>query len=76
MSYLLLYLLLHIICGLIGAGIYCADLQRSFPTLHEYRYNLGVSLCLGLTFGPIFLFVSFLFSGFAEHGWTLKNLNL
>lgn len=67
------YVILHLICGILAAGILCADTQEKFYMLEEYRLDLGFSLFLGLIFGPMALLVILFFTGFAQHGCSFKK---
>lgn len=69
----MLFLLIWLGNGLLSAGMMCADLQRSFPTLakENYLFDLIFSLSLSLVLGPSMLVATFFISGFGHHGWTL-----
>ena len=69
------YTIFHLICGILGAGILCADLQTKYWVLKEYRKDLMFSLCTGLAFGPIALVLAYFFTGFAKHGCSLRKNN-
>ena len=60
-----------IICGVFAYGITFAYFQGEFPDIFDERRTVIVTACLG-TFlailGPGGLLVSFLMSGFAQHG--------
>lgn len=57
------------ICGIAAAGIFFPQFEESES--ESYRKNLGEALMFGLVGGPLSLIVSFLLSGFCEHGWRL-----
>lgn len=60
--------ILWLLCGILSAGIDIAYFAAAYPTLKQYRKDLGEALLCGLIFGPLALFVSFFYSGFCEHG--------
>jgi len=63
-----------LVCGIVSAGMYLADIQGRFPEFAEcdYRYDLAAGLAIGLIGGPIALLAMFFGSGFCKHGWRLK----
>ena len=69
------YIIFHLVCGLIAAGMVCANLQARFPKLavKDYREDLGFSLFFGLPLGPIAAIVALFLTGFAEHGCSLRE---
>ncbi len=62
--------LLWFVLGVSGAGFQNAYFQAKYPACHG-REDLGHSLAMAIG-GPLNLFVSFLFSGFGEYGWSLN----
>ena len=63
-----------LICGFVGVGFLCANLQTKYSAIYnkqEYMDDLGMCVLFALL-GPIFLVISFLWSGFGQYGWTLK----
>lgn len=65
-----------IACGLLAAGFMNAHFRAEYPTLNsrrERRGDLGMSLGLGLTAGPIALLVSVFVTGFCMDGWSLSG---
>ncbi len=67
------YIIFHVICGFVAVGISVAYFRKEYPLLDEYRKDLGHAIIFGI-FGPVGLFVSFVLSGFARHGWTLREI--
>ena len=74
MNYIIGYIIFHIMCGVLQAGINFAYFQGKYPTLAEegYRSDLGFAYGLGLLFGPLALLVSVFMSGFAQYGVKFK----
>ena len=71
---LLLFIEIWILCGILAAGISFAYWQGaySFRSKENKLLDLIFSLTWGLLFGPIFLIIAFIGSGFAKYGWRLK----
>ena len=61
-------------CGFAAAGVYYADLQRSYPDLAKKnrREDAWNAVFVGVE-GPIGLLAALLNSGFAEHGWKIPG---
>lgn len=68
-----IYLVFHLVCGVLAYGIIFADLQRRLPKRGPdyYRRDLSYSVYIGIL-GPIGLTVSLIVSGFAEHGLKFR----
>ena len=65
-------LVLHIACGLIAAGILCADLRNSDPK-DTYFTDLEYSLRIGLSGGVLALLVFYDLTNSAFYGCSLRN---
>jgi len=70
MGGILLYIIFHLICAALFAGIFFAYFQAKFPSIAEEgrREDLGCAWGMGLLFGPVALIVGIFMSGFMEHG--------
>lgn len=58
-----------------SVGFFYANLKNEFPNIHDFRKDLGWSLTLGICYGflgPLGFLISYLATGFAEHGWEVK----
>lgn len=73
MKSVLAIIMLWLAIGLIGSGFSNAYFTNKYKLCDGIR-ELGHSLVFAIG-GPANLFVSFLFSGFGEYGWTLKINN-
>lgn len=62
---------LWIVCGLIAAGGFNAQLGHTFCS--DRRHDIGFSITLGLLGGPVSLVVATLVTGVFAHGWTLDE---
>ena len=61
-------------CAIGAAGLFYAYNQGEFALIakgHE-RDDLGMSLLMGIAFGPVGLLVAFLGTGFGKYGWRLR----
>ena len=67
------YIIFHLVCGLIAAGILCAYVQAKFSLPECYREDAGMSLFVGFMGGPVSLFAAFFITGFAEYGCSLRK---
>lgn len=62
-----------IICGIVTYGITFGHFQGEWPTIAKKKYRQDMAFAVGFSFlGPIGLVLSFLMSGFAEHGLKFK----
>jgi hypothetical protein len=64
------YLVIHIVCGLLSAGISFAWWQKEWPNTAEYEYwgDMIYSYTFGISLGPIQLLTAIVQSKFAKHG--------
>ncbi len=69
MTYLLLYALFHLACGVLTYGILFAYVQRQYQSIaiDHVREDAAMSGLVAL-FGPVGLFIALINSGFAKHG--------
>lgn len=71
-----LLILAWCVAGLPGLGWNLANAKARWgPAFweQEYRQQLGFYLVYVFLFGPIFSFLSYFMTGFAEHGWRLRR---
>lgn len=63
--------LIWLVCGVLTTGMWTAHFTYEFPDTVSVREELSMSMIPSLA-GPIGTIVTFLFTGFAEHGmcWT------
>ena len=57
-------------CGILAAGFLFPDFQVEYSC--SQREALGLSLLLGLIWGPVMLLIAFFATGFGRHGWRLR----
>lgn len=71
---LILYIIFHIICGIIAAGILLAYIQKEFSAIALYFLSLDRIFCwsLGLLGGPVALAVALLSTDWAKCGLQWK----
>jgi len=74
MGYFILYLIFHLSCAVLSAGMVFAYVQKEWSSLakEEYRQDLSKSWGISLIGGPISLAVAFFMTGFVEHGFKWR----
>ncbi len=70
MNYFILYLIFHLGCAVLTAGISFAYSQREWPLIakKQYREDLALSWGISLFGGPVALLVALFMTGFVKHG--------
>ncbi len=68
------YIIFHLLCAVISAGIGFAMAQGEFKVIakEKYREDLGFAWLYSLTFGPLALLIFFFLSGFCKYGIKWK----
>lgn len=65
-----LFVVAWLACAILSAGWWFAYDQKGFPFSEmDRRTDAGFALLMGLVGGPVAVFVAFLMTGFAAHGW-------
>lgn len=66
--------LFWIACSVLTYGMYLAHLQKAYPTIAEknYRQDCGTAFFTAV-WGPFGLWVIFLSTGFAQHGFQYSR---
>lgn len=62
----MIFIIVWLVCGFIGAGLAHAYFSRKWVCIEEKGTD---SLIMGLFAGPIFLICSLFLSGFMKYGW-------
>jgi hypothetical protein len=68
----IIIIVLHVTCGLVAAGILCADLRNDAP-VDDYFTDLEYSLRMGLSGGVLALLVFYDLTNSAFYGCSLSR---
>jgi hypothetical protein len=75
-SFIIMFCLAWVTCGIIGAGMFIALLRHEFPNLDSCihrRQDVVFSVILGIMGGPISLIAFSMLTGAGAAGWTLST---